>query len=236
MKAIGYIRVSTSEQATDGLSLGNQAEKIRAYCFAKGWELVDMIEDAGESAVSLNRPGMARIIELCQRREFEVLVIYKLDRMTRSVKDLGYLIQDVFEKCDVKFSSVMDNFDTSSANGKLILNILGSVAQWERDIIAERTKDALAHKKSKGERLGVVPFGFRLEDNRLVEDADEMRLLGTMKRMRRDGMSFQKIADKLNEKACPRPRRSMKWSKSTIADLINDHVKARKGRFLQANC
>lgn len=236
MKAIGYTRVSTAEQAAEGLSLENQDVKIRAYCFAKGWELVDMIEDAGESAVSLDRPGMVRLIEMCQRREFDVLVIYKLDRMTRSVKDLGYLIQDIFEQCGVMFSSVMDNFDTSTANGKLILNILGSVAQWERDIISERTRDALAHKKHKGEKLGMVPFGFRLENNRLVEDADEMRLLGTMKRMRRDGMSFQKIADRLNVKPCPRPRRSMKWSKSTVADLINDHVKARKGRYLQANC
>ena len=101
MKAIGYVRVSTEEQALTGVSLDAQEEKIRAYCVAKGWDLFGVIRDEGYSAKDLNRPGIQEIIMGCKKRDFEVVVIMKLDRLTRSVKDLGYLVEDVFQKNDV---------------------------------------------------------------------------------------------------------------------------------------
>ena len=135
MKAVGYIRVSTEEQAKEGVSLDNQRTKIELFCAAKDWKLQRIYTDEGKSAGSLNRDGIQELMSDCQAHRLDVIVIYKLDRLTRSVKDLGYLIE-LFEKCGVAFSSVTDNFDTTTANGKLILNILGSVAQWERDIIS----------------------------------------------------------------------------------------------------
>ncbi len=128
MKAVGYIRVSTEEQAREGVSLDNQRKRIEAFCVAKEWTLGRIYADEGVSGSSLKRDGVQELISDCKKGVFDVVVIYKLDRLTRSVKDLGTLIE-TFDKSDVAFSSVSDNFDTTTANGKLVLNILGSVAQ-----------------------------------------------------------------------------------------------------------
>lgn len=123
MRAIGYARVSTDDQAQAGVSLDFQEEKIRAYCVAKDWDLVSLIRDEGQSAKDLKRPGMQRILEGVRKKEFDVVVILKLDRLTRSVKDLGYLVEDVFGKNHVAFSSLQDNLDTCTANGRMVMNI-----------------------------------------------------------------------------------------------------------------
>ena len=143
-----YTRVSTDNQAEKEYnSCEAQEEKIRAFCLAKDWELVKIFSDAGYSAKNLKREGILSLISFCERKKCDIVVIYKLDRLTRNVRDLGYLIQDVFEKNGIAFSSVQDNFDTTTASGRLILNFLGCIAQWEREIIAERTKDVLSYKK-----------------------------------------------------------------------------------------
>jgi len=160
MRAISYIRVSTEEQALNGVSLDAQEEKIRAYCVAKEWDLIRVVRDEGYSAKDLNRPGIQEIIEGCKKKDFEVVVILKLDRLTRSVKDLGYLVEDVFKKNDVAFSSLQDNFDTATANGRMVMNILATFAQWERDIISERTRDAMQFMRKDMKLIGAVPFGY----------------------------------------------------------------------------
>jgi site-specific DNA recombinase len=137
MRAIGYARVSTDEQSQQGVSLSHQAEKIKAYCMAKDWELIRVVRDEGYSGKDLTRPGIQEIIKGCRKKEFDVVVTLKLDRLTRSVKDLGYLVEDVFNKHCVAFSSLQDNFDTSTANGRMVMNILATLAQWERDIISD---------------------------------------------------------------------------------------------------
>ena len=100
-----------------------------------------MVRDEGYSAKDLNSPGIHEIITGHKRKEFDVVVILKLDRLTRSVKELGYLVEDVFKKHDVAFSSLQDNFDT--ANGRMVMHILCTLAQWGRDVMSEGTKDAL---------------------------------------------------------------------------------------------
>lgn len=150
LRAVGYLRVSTEEQVLNGVSLDAQEEKIKAYCVAKDLQLIRIIRDEGCSAKNLQRPGMQEIIAGCKKSEFDAIIIIKLDRLTRSVKDLAYLVEDVFEKNGVAFTSIQDNFDTSTANGRMLMNILGTLAQWERDIISERTKDALKYKIYKG--------------------------------------------------------------------------------------
>jgi site-specific DNA recombinase len=138
MRAVGYSRVSTDDQAQNGVSLEAQEVKIRAYCVAKDWDLLRIIRDEGRSAKDLNRPGIQQIIVGAKKRRFDVVVTLKLDRLTRSVKDLGYLVEDVFNKHGIAFSSLQDNFDTSTANGRMVMNILATIAQWERDIISDQ--------------------------------------------------------------------------------------------------
>src|ERR1039457_2781356 len=142
MKAIGYVRVSTEKQADFGVSLEAQSEKVRAMAVVQGAELADVIIDAGESAKSLNRPGMARLLALVDGGTVDTVIIAKLDRLTRSVADLAVLLKR-FERRGVSLVSVADALDTRSAAGRLVLNIMVSVSQWEREAIGERTRDAM---------------------------------------------------------------------------------------------
>jgi hypothetical protein len=141
IKAIGYVRVSTDEQAADGVSLAAQEHKIRMYAELYGIELVEVVVDAGQSAKTLDRPGLRRVLDLLRQRKVEGVIVAKLDRLTRSVADLNTLIDTFFcERAGRQLWSVADSIDTRTAAGRLVLNILGSVGQWERETIAERTR------------------------------------------------------------------------------------------------
>ncbi len=221
MKAVGYIRVSTEEQARDGVSLDNQRKRIEAFCVAKDWDLTHIYVDEGKTGSNLKREGVQKLTHDCKAHRFDIVVIYKLDRLTRSVKDLGYLIE-LFDKSSVSFSSVSDNFDTTTANGKLVLHILGSVAQWERDIISGRTKDALAHKKSERQIYSPLPLGFEAgEDGRLIENQTELAVVKKIRKLRRAGASYQRIADKLNSAGIT-AKRGSKWYSASVRYVFNN--------------
>jgi len=234
MRAIGYVRVSTEDQARGGVSLDFQEEKIRAYCVAKDWDLITMFRDEGYSAKDLNRPGMQEILQGCRKKEFDVVVIMKLDRLTRSVKDLGYLVEDVFKKCNVAFSSLQDNFDTCTANGRMVMNILATIAQWERDIISERTRDAMQFMKNGLKLVGAVPYGFDSNAGELSPNPEEMKILRNVVNLRRKRKSYQKISDYLNKKEVP-SKNGGKWYPKTvmgavknISSLPGDHLVIKK--------
>jgi DNA invertase Pin-like site-specific DNA recombinase len=190
MKAIGYVRVSTEEQALTGVSYDAQEEKIKAYCIAKSWNLIRVVRDEGFSAKDLNRPGIQEIISGCRKKDFDVVVIIKFDRLTRSVKDLGYLVEDVFEKNDVAFSSLQDNFDTATANGRMVMNILATLVQWERDIISERTRDAMLFMKKDLKLVGAIPFGYNCNNGSLSPNPDEVVVVQKMVALRKKGRSY----------------------------------------------
>lgn len=197
MATIGYARVSTLEQAREGISLENQEAKIRIYASLNDLNLVEVIRDEGASGKSLDRQGMTRLLEMVNAGKVEAVIVYKLDRLSRKTIDTLNLIE-LFEAKDVAFHSISEKVDTKSATGKFFLTIISAIAQMERDLIAERTKDALAYKKANGEWIGGVPFGFKIEHNRLVEDSEQMKVIQKAKRLRRRGKSLRDIAGKLN--------------------------------------
>src|SRR6202171_2469354 len=201
MKTIGYVRVSTDKQADRGGSLEAQAEKIRAMAVVHNAELIDIIVDGGESAKSLNRPGMARLLALVDAGEVKAVIIAKLDRLTRSVKDLCELL-DRFERKGVALVSVAESLDTGSAAGRLVLNIMAAVSQWEREAIGERTRDALSHKRSQGERVGNIGFGCRLAADgvHVEDDPGERAVLAEIRRLRDSGTTLRGIAAALNHR------------------------------------
>jgi site-specific DNA recombinase len=218
IKAIGYVRVSTDEQAADGVSLAAQEHKIRMYAELYGIELVEVVVDAGQSAKTLDRPGLRRVLDLLRQRKVEGVIVAKLDRLTRSVADLNTLIDTFFcERAGRQLWSVADSIDTRTAAGRLVLNILGSVGQWERETIAERTRDALQHKKSKGERVGTIPLGYRLADDgiNLVEDADEQEVLRLVRQLRQEGLSIRGIVEELNRRGVP-TKQGKRWHIRTV--------------------
>ncbi len=193
LKAIGYIRVSTDEQAREGFSLPVQESRIRSYCEAKDWDLATIYRDEGVSGKSLDRPGIQALIEDLGSNGVDVVVILKLDRLTRSIRDLGSLIDDLFG--GVALASVAEGFDSSTAAGEMVMNLLGTVAQWERKTIGERTKAALNYKVAQGEHVGRVPYGFRIgEDGKLAEKPEEIENIRRMKRAHQRGRSVRSLA------------------------------------------
>lgn len=197
---IGYIRVSSEDQARSGLSLESQEEKVRAMATVKGIQLCDVVSDEGESAKSLDRPGLQRILELVGTRKIGGIIIAKLDRLSRRVQDFGELM-DTFEAKGVTLISCVETVDTSTAAGRMCLNVSMSFAQFEREVICERTRDALQAKLKRGEACGNVAYGYqRGEDGKAVLEPNEQRIIAVIRARRSDGVTYQKIADQLNER------------------------------------
>lgn len=196
-RAIGYIRVSTDKQADQGVSLEAQQAKIKAYAQLYDLELVDIVIETG-SAKSLEREGLLNALGRLQAGDASALVVTKLDRLTRSVGDLGRLVDDYFK--DFALLSVSEQIDTRSAAGRLVLNVLASVSQWEREVIGERTSTAMQHMKKAGRYTGgQAPYGFRLEEGNLVRDLAEQRVLDLVRKYRRQGLTLRTIANVLSE-------------------------------------
>ena len=227
MKAIGYVRVSTDRQAEHGVSLEAQEAKIRAMATVQGAALHEMIVDGGESAKNLNRPGLRRLIAMVERGKIEAVIVAKLDRLTRSVKDLCGLLE-LFEKRKVALISVAESLDTGSAAGRLVITIMGAVSQWEREAIGERTRDALRHKRTSGERVGNIRFGFRLSpDGKHVEpDPAEQAVLTEIRHLRQNGHTLRGIAAALNHQAL-RTRCGSAWRLEHVARIIKQGASAR---------
>ena len=147
-RALGYIRVSTGEQANGGLSLEAQHSKISAQSSVSDLGLLEVIVDAGESAKTLERPGAQRLLQMVRDGLVDVVVIAKLDRLTRSVKDLAELIE-LFEKTGVALVSVAETLDTGTATGRMVMNLITTVSQWEREAISERSEERRVGKECR---------------------------------------------------------------------------------------
>jgi DNA invertase Pin-like site-specific DNA recombinase len=205
MKAIGYIRVSTQEQAQSGLGLEAQAVAIRAEATRRGWDL-EIIADEGESGSKVDRPGLLIAKDKLARGEVQALIVAKQDRLMRS--SLGWA-QIVSQSKDQKWSLIcLDiNLDTASPMGDCMGSILAAIAQLELENIRKRTKDALAVKKAQGVRLG-----------RPATMPDETR--ARINALRNSGVTLQGVADTLNTEGIPTARGGSKWYASTVQKAI----------------
>lgn len=232
-KAIGYVRVSTERQADHGVSLDAQRERIATYCAAQGIELVGIESDEGISGKTLDRPGIKRALARLRAGEADTLVVTKLDRLSRSVRDILALVDEVFAErrgakrgAPLYLRSVDAMLDTASPQGRMMLSLMALFAQWEREQIAERTRSALAYLKSQGVRLGQLPYGLA----RAEPDAGQKRLAivaapaeaaaaAAAVELRRSGASLRKTAVAL-ERAGLAPRRASGWSPSSVVALL----------------
>ena len=222
---VGYVRVSTEGQADGGVSLDAQRAKLVAYATALDLDLVAVVEDAGYSAKSLARPGLQEALGILAAGGADGLLITKLDRLTRSVRDLGDLVDEYFAST-FSLLSVADSIDTRTAAGRLVLNVLTSVAQWEREAGGERTRDALAHLRSRGVRLGGDALGWRRTDakdgegRRLVASVDaEAATVDRARALRDEGLSLRAIAAALTTEGHP-TKRGGRWRASTLARIF----------------
>jgi site-specific DNA recombinase len=176
-----YTRVSTDQGLEqDFNSLDAQREASEAYIKSQaheGWRLIrDQYNDGGYSGGSMDRPALQKLLADVQGRRIDAIVVYKVDRLTRSLADFAKLVE-LFDKHDVSFVSVTQSFNTTTSMGRLTLNVLLSFAQFEREVTGERIRDKIAASKKKGMWMGgVVPLGYRVEDRALhiVEDHAEI--------------------------------------------------------------
>jgi DNA invertase Pin-like site-specific DNA recombinase len=225
-RVMGYIRVSTEGQADDGISLAAQRAKLEAYALAMDLDLVAVHQDAGLSAKTVSgRPGMLQALADLNEGRADGILVVKLDRLTRSVRDLGDLVEQYFM---TRFSlmSVSDGIDTRTAAGRLVLNVRMSVAQWEREATAERTRDAMAYLRSTGVAIGGVALGHRRTDDVddkgrrvVVEDDEELETVRRIHELRREGASFREIAGKLAAEGRP-SKRGGKWAPATVRKVL----------------
>lgn len=181
MKVALYPRVSGIEQAQEGYSIGEQIDRMTKYCEAKGWTVYKIYTDAGFTGSNMDRPGLQSMIKDVEAGKIDMVLVYKLDRLSRSQKDTLYLIEDVFEKNSVDFASITENFDTSSPHGKFIIGILSVFSQLEREKIRERTmmgKQARAEEgKWGGGSTEPIGYDYSVKDDMLyINEYEAMQI------------------------------------------------------------
>ena len=226
MRLIAYVRVSSEKQHESGASIDAQIEKVKAMASIKGFPLMEIINDSGESGKDLDRPGMKRILEMVKRREIDGLIIPKLDRLTRSVRDLDNLMR-LFQASAVSLVSVHESLDMSTATGRLMMNLLSLVSQWEREIIGERTSAALQQIKRAGFPAGPPQYGWSAQKRAigskerlpLVPNEAEQHTIRVILEMHRRGDSYREMADSLNA-AGYRTRKGGKWTFPAMGQII----------------
>lgn len=173
MKAIGYVRVSTEEQAKEGVSLDNQKERIRGYCSYKGFELVGIIEDVGISGgKNKARAGFVELLDRLETGEIKTVVLYSLERLSRDMLTLLALERLLDEK-DIELHTVEGQVDTSTPDGWLNFAMKAFLGEMERRQVKYRTKRAMEYKKNQGAVVGSIPYGYRRNGNDLIEDPRE---------------------------------------------------------------
>lgn len=218
VRVVAYVRVSTARQADTGNSLEAQEAKLRAYASAFGLEIVAVEVDAGESASSLSRPGLQRALERLDTFEAHALLVVKLDRLTRNVRDLCALVDNYFKDGTHQLMSVGEAIDTSTAGGRMILNVLTSIGQWEREAAAERTTAVMQHLKATGKFTGgFPPFGFYVDDDgSLVEHVEEQAVIVRARLLHAERRSLRDIAEILVDN----PRNGKPFSASQIQRML----------------
>ena len=206
MRVIGYVRVLTEEQAMSGAGLEAQRAAIAREARRRGWELVETIEDRGYSAKDLRRPGVQEALRALEAGEAKALVVAKLDRLSRSMLDFASLMATA-QKQHWALVALDVAVDTSTPAGEMLVNVLATFSQFERRLIGQRTKEALAAKKAQGVRLGRPPVL-------------PQRVVRRIERERARGNSLQKIADALNAAAVPTAHGGARWHASTVRGVL----------------
>jgi DNA invertase Pin-like site-specific DNA recombinase len=227
MKAIGYIRCSTHEQADSGLGLDAQAQRIRAYCGMKGLDLIEIVTDAGVSGGKplAARNGGQRLLATLKQRKASAVVMMKLDRGFRNATDCLTTVEQ-WERKGVALHVIDlggNAIDTTSAAGRFMLVVLAGAAEMERNLTRERTRSAMAVKRANGQRIGTVPYGFDLADDgaTLVPNESEQAVIADVKAMRARGMKLQQIAADLTAREVPtKTGKSARWTHQAVARIL----------------
>lgn len=222
-----YVRVSTEDQAEHGYSIDEQTVRLRKYCEAHGWTVFRVYTDPGFSGAKMDRPALTQLLSDVKLKMFDTVLVYKLDRLSRSQKDTMFLIEDVFLKNEIAFISVCENFDTGTPFGRAMVGILSVFAQLERDQIRDRLIMGRVGRAKSGKYAGgsIPPIGYKYEGGRLVPyeyEAAQVRLAFDLFLHGMDGheMSLTAISRYLSENFT---NRYSSWgTKAEVGELLRD--------------
>jgi site-specific DNA recombinase len=219
-----YCRVSTDEQAREGVSLDEQQERLKAYCRAMGWngEIVLFIDD-GYSAKNMERPQLVKLLHQVEKGTISKVLVTKLDRMSRRLLDLLQLI-DLLHQHSVSFISISESFDTHTPSGRLTLQVLGAVAEFERERIRERVFENMLHSANQGKWLTQSPYGYDLKEKELVINNEESEIVKRVFDLYLDkGWGYYSIAKQLNGDGIP-SKQKKEWSVRSIKLMLTNPV------------
>ncbi|MCU0711986.1 MAG: recombinase family protein [Pirellula sp.] len=219
--AVAYIRVSTDDQANEGVSLDAQEAKIKAWALLNDYTLDQVFVDAGLSGGRAdNRPGLQAALQAACKTG-AALVVYSLSRLARSTRDT-IAISERLDKAGGDLISLSEKLDTSSASGKMIFRLMAVLSEFERDQISERTKMALGYKKSCGERVGTIPYGYDLDTDgvSLVPNEIEQQTIWIIQELRARGLSLRAIATELQNQGRPTKKGNPKWTHTSVKSIL----------------
>jgi len=221
MRAALYLRASTIKQSEEGYSLEYQRDKLVSYADIKDWEIIREYEDAGESGRTTKRPAFNQMVEDAKRNMFETVLVYKLDRFSRSLQDLLNVI-NILHDHGVSVWSVTQAYDDNTPEGRLMRNMLGSFAQFESEMIGARVKDGMARRAKEGGWNTSPPFGYEMNGGLKVIQNQRDIIMGIYQNYIK-GETMQEIADKLNHDNV-RSKWNGKWNPNTVRRILTNPI------------
>lgn len=221
MQAIFYLRVSTEQQATEGVSLEAQQAKLTAWATLNDATVLGVYSDAGLSGTKDDRPGLLNAMAAATKAK-ATLVVYSLSRLSRSTA-ATIRLADELNRAGAELVSLSEKIDTTTAAGKMVFRMLSVLNEFERDLVSERTTTALRHKKSQGQRVGEIPFGYDLAADgiALIANPAQLEAIELINSLRAAGLTYQAIANELTARGIATKKGSAKWSTASIHKIVN---------------
>ena len=224
MKTAIYVRVSTEEQAREGYSISAQLQRLKAFCVSQNWTVEGIYADEGVSAKDMNRPELKRMLNDIEEGKINCVLVYRLDRLTRSVFDL-YKLLETFDKYECKFKSATEVYDTTTAMGRMFITIVAALAQWERENMGERMAFGKKEKARQSKWTSShVPFGYDInkEKDKLIINPLEAKIVRKMFDLY-PTMGMRTIALYLNENKMF-TRLGNNWTDNTVSQILKNPV------------
>lgn len=232
-----YVRVSTTAQLEEGYSIEEQKAKLESYCDIKDWHIYKVYTDGGFSGSTTERPALEQLIKDAQSKLFDTVLVYKLDRLSRSQKDTLYLIEDIFLKNNIEFVSLLENFDTSTPFGRAVIGLLSVFAQLEREQIKERMQLGKLGRAKAGKSMmwAKTSYGYNYDKETGSMTVNEYEALAVKEIFTSylAGMSITKLRDKINEEYPKQPAWSYRTIRGILANPVYCGLNQYKGQTFQ---
>ena len=236
MSIYGYIRLNSNRPKPKNFSLREQAKIIRNWSDEQGLEIKKIFRDNEANSASLELPNLKKLISLIEQGKVSVLIVARLDRLTRKIR-LHQQLLKLFEEHKIRFVSLAEDLDSKTKSGKKVLETIGFLALWDARSIPDRTREMIERKRKIGEQVGHAPFGYTYQKKRLTPLTKELSIATIIREKREDeNLSYHKIAKYLNSQRL-RAKRGGRWYAETIKGICENPLYERftggiKARFL----